>query len=291
MRKSSILRSLIAEDKIIVAPGIYDCVSAKIVENLGFETAVITGYGLEASVLGNPDIGLATKTDVITHARYISRSVEIPVICDSDTGYGNVLNVWETVREFEQAGVAGIHIEDQALPKKCGGMLGRTLISVEEMQGKIEAATDARNDKDFIIIARSDARSVFGVDEAIRRYNAYFDAGADMALVAERYEIEELEKVATSIRGPLCFAAGVPGWDETILAAEEYRNIGVKLVAFPLSGLFGAARALFNIYGGLKANGGIFESVDGSKMVGFDEFNELIGLPYWTGIEKKYLKS
>lgn len=291
MRKSSLLRKVIAEDKTILAPGVYDCVSAKIVEKLGFEVASITGYGLEASVLGNPDIGLATKTDVIAHARYIARSVDIPVICDSNTGYGNVLNVWEMVREFEHTGIAGIHIEDQALPKKCGGMPGRKLISIEEMQGKIEAAIDARSDKDFVIIARSDARATFGVVEAIKRLNAYFDAGADMALIAERYEIEELEKVAQSIKGPLLIAGGIPAWDESLLTVEEYQKMGIKMVVFPLSALYAATLAIFDIYEGLKRNGAISKSIAESKMVGFDVFNELIGLPYWAGIEKKYLKS
>jgi 2-methylisocitrate lyase-like PEP mutase family enzyme len=285
MGKGLLLRKLIAGDKTIIAPGIYDCVSAKVVEKLGFEVAAITGYGLEAAVLGNPDIGLATKTDVTTHARYIARSVEIPVICDSDTGYGNVLNVWEAVKEFEHTGIAGIHIEDQALPKKCGGMPGRKLISIEEMQGKIEAATAARSDKDFVIIARTDARAGFGVDEAIKRFNAYFDAGADMALVAEPYEIEELKKVARSIKGPLCIVGGNPGWDETLLPVEEYQNMGIKMIAFPLSGLYAATRAIMDIYEGLRRDGGISKSVTESRMVGFDEFNELIGLSYWTQIE------
>jgi 2,3-dimethylmalate lyase len=290
MNKRSRLRELIRGEELIVAPGVYDCVSAKIVEKLGFEVAFISGYGLEASVLGNPDIGLATKTDVTTHARYITRSVDIPVICDSDTGYGNALNVWEAVREFEQAGIAGVEIEDQIVPKKCGYMPDRRLVSIEEMKGKIAAALDARKDKDFLIVGRSDARGIIGVDEAIKRCNAYLDAGADMIVLAEHYEIEELRKAAKEIHGPLGVAGAIPGRSETLLTLDEYRDMGVKMVIFGLAALFAAAKGVMNVYEGLKKKGRISQSTTDSGMVGFEEFNELIGLPFWSEIEKKFLR-
>jgi len=285
------LKKLIAEEKTVFVPGVYDCVSARIVENLGFKAASITGYGLEASVLGNPDIGLATKTDVITYARYICRSVEIPVICDADTGYGNVLNVWEMVKEFEQVGISGIHMEDQELPKKCGGMSGRRLVPIEIMRGKIEAAVDARTDKDFLIIARSDARGVFGVDEAIKRFNAYIDAGADIVFAGEHYEVEELKQVVNSVKGYLCICGGIPGWEDSQLTLKDYQEIGIKMVLFPLVALYTATRAIFDIYNLLKTNNGISGAIIDSKMLGYDEFNELIGLSYWRNIENRYLKS
>jgi 2-methylisocitrate lyase-like PEP mutase family enzyme len=291
MKKSRVLRQLLAGDKVIIAPGVYDCVSARIVQQLGFETAFISGYSVEASVLGNPDIGLATKTDVVSHARYIARSVDIPIICDADTGYGNALNVWETTREFEDAGIAGIEIEDQIVPKKCGYMPGRELISMEEMIGKIEAAKDARRDEDFMIIARSDARGVAGVDEAIKRYNAYFDAGADMGVIAEGYSIEDLKTAMRAIRGSMGIAGGIPGRAETFLTLEEYRGLGVGMVIFGLSALYTATRAILEVYEGLKRDRGISQSTVSSKMVQFDEFNELIGLPRWREIEKKYSRS
>lgn len=285
------LRELIQQGRTVVAPGVYDCVSAKIVEKLGFEVAFVSGYGLEASVLGNPDIGLASKTDVITHARYIARSVEIPVICDADNGFGNVLNVWDAVRGFEEAGVAGVEIEDQTLPKKCGYLPYRKVISMEEMQNKIEAARDARRDESFLIIGRSDARGVAGVDEAIRRYNAYFEAGADMVVIAEPYEIDEMKKAAGAIQGPLGVAGGIPGRSETLLALEEYEKMGITMVIFGLAALYAAARAILDIYADLKKNGSIPTQIRKSKMVGFEEFNELIGLQQWIEIQKKYLRT
>jgi 2-methylisocitrate lyase-like PEP mutase family enzyme len=291
MKKSLALRQLIAGDKVIIAPGVYDCVSAKIVQKLGFETGFISGYSVEASVLGNPDIGLATKTDVVSHAKYIARSVDIPIICDADTGYGNAMNVWETTSEFEDAGIAGIEIEDQVVPKKCGYMPDRESISMEEMIGKIEAAKDARRDEDFMIIARSDARGVAGVDEAIKRYNAYFDAGADMGVIAEAYSIEDLKAAMKAIKGPWGIAGGIPGRAETFLTLEEYRSMGVKMVIFGLSALYTATRAILEVYDGLKKNRGISQPVVSSKMVQFDEFNELIGLPRWREIERKYSRS
>lgn len=285
------LRQLLENDETIVVPGVYDCVSAKIAEKLGFEAAFISGYSLEASVLGNPDIGLATKTDVVTHARYISRSVEIPIMCDSDTGYGNALNVWDTVREFEKTDIAGIEIEDQIVPKRCGYMPSRKLISIEEMKGKIEAALDARTDNDFMIIARTDARGVVGVDEAIKRCNTYLDAGAEMIIVAESYEIDELKKVVKSIKGPVGVAGGIPGRSETVQTLNEYRDMGVNMVIYGLTALYAAARAIIDIYAGLKKDGRISETTVDSKMLAFGEFNELIGLPQWLEIEKKFLRS
>lgn len=291
MKKTSILRKMLDKNKIIVAPGVYDCISAKIAQKLDFSVISITGHGLEASALGNPDIGLATKTDVVCHARFIARSVEIPVICDADTGYGNVLNVWEMVREFEHAGISGIHIEDQTFPKRCGGMSGRKLISSEEMQGKIEAAINARTDKAFVVIARSDARGIEGVDEAINRFNAYFDAGADMAFAGEHYEKEELEKVAKSIKGPLCICGGIPGWNESLLPLDEYERMGIQMILFPLCALYSSTKAIFDVYRKLKSDKGILPSTVASQMVGFDEFVELMNMQYWTEIEAKYMHS
>ena len=290
MKKQQELRKLISREEVTIVPGVYDCVSAKIVEKLGFEVAFISGYSLEASVLGNPDIGLATKTDVVTHARYIARSVEIPIICDADTGYGNAINVWETVRELENTGLAGIELEDQVVPKKCGYMRDRKVVSIEEMVGKIEAAKNARRDEDFLIIARSDACGAEGVDEAIKRYDAYFEAGADMGVIAESYTIEDLKKAAKAIRGPLGVAGGIPGRPETLLSPEEYSEMGIKMVIFGLSALYAASRAVMEVYGSLKQTGRMSSSVMRSKLLGFDEFNDLIGLPCWLEIQKKYLR-
>jgi 2-methylisocitrate lyase-like PEP mutase family enzyme len=282
------LKSLISNRETILIPGVYDCISAKVSEMLGFSAIAISGYGLEASVLGNPDIGLATKSDVVVHARYIARAVDIPVICDADTGYGSAINVWEMVKEFEAAGISGIHIEDQAMPKKCGAMQGRSLVSTEEMKNKIQAAIEARADSNFAIIARSDAKSDYGIDHVIRRYNEYLDAGADLVLIGEHYELEELKIAAQSVKGPLCMCGGVPGWEESLLTVEEYQQIGIKMLLYPFSTLYAGTRALFSILGTLKRKGGIEQSDVDGQMLRVEEFNDLIGLPDWLQIEKKY---
>jgi 2,3-dimethylmalate lyase len=284
------LRRMLADDKVYVVPGVYDCVSSRIVEELGFEVAFISGYCLVASVLGYPDIGLASKTDVVTHARNIARSVRIPVICDADTGYGNALNVWEAVREFESTGIAGIEIEDQLAPKKCGYLTGRSLVSKGEMQGKIEAAVAGRGDPNFLIVGRTDARGVLGLTEAIERSNAYLEAGADMIVLAEHYEVGELRKAVSSIRGAVGVAGAIPGRAETLLSLAEYRDMGVKMIIFGLSALYAAARGVMDVYGVLRKEGHLSEDLIRTKMLEFEQFNELMMLSRWDAIERKYLK-
>lgn len=290
MQNRRMLRNLLEDDHIIHVPGVYDGVSAKIVQDLGFKSAFISGYSLEASVLGNPDIGLATMTEVSHHARYIARSVEIPVLCDADTGYGNALNVWQTVKEFEQFGLAGIEIEDQGFPKKCGYLANRQVIPKGEMVGKIAAAVDAREDPDFLIIARSDARGPHGVDEAIRRYEAYFEAGADMAVIAEYYEVSELEKAIKGIQGPLGVAGAIPGREATFLSPAQLESLGVKMIIYGLSALFVAARAMRNLYSILRKKGCLSKSIVEEQSMSFEDFNKLIGLGNWEEIEKTFLK-
>jgi 2,3-dimethylmalate lyase len=183
MKRTTELRRLLKEKRIIVAPGVYDCLSAKLAEKAGFEMVMITGAGIVASVFGYPDMGLITMTEVLNQTRNIVRSVKIPVFADCDTGYGNPLNVFRTIQEFEDAGVAGLFIEDQPVPKRCGHFEGKQVIPMEEMIKKIEAALDARRDPDLVIMARTDARAVYGLDHAIERARAYVEAGADMIFI------------------------------------------------------------------------------------------------------------
>ncbi|HET6873168.1 MAG TPA: isocitrate lyase/PEP mutase family protein, partial [Acidimicrobiales bacterium] len=199
------LRRLLAGDGPVVAPGAYDALSARLIEDAGFPAVYMTGFGTAASLLGRPDIGLVSSSEMIDHARRIAGCVAVPVIADADTGYGNPINVLRTVREYERAGVAGIHLEDQVMPKRCGHLTGKVLVPVEEMTAKIRAAVAARSDPDFVLIARTDARAVEGLDAAIRRASSYLEAGADVLFVEAPESEDEVETIARTFAG-----AGVP---------------------------------------------------------------------------------
>src|SRR5215470_4775365 len=201
MTQASRLRTLLRRDGMVVAPGAYDCITARLIEQAGFPAVYMTGAGTAAS-LGYPDFGLVTMSEMVANARRIAAAVDVPVVADADTGYGNELNVFRTVREFERSGVSGIHIEDQEFRKKCGHLEGKEIISREDYLAKIRAAVAARSDPDFTIIARTDARAVTGFDEAIARANAALTAGADMAFVEAVQTPEELALVPKRVAGP-----------------------------------------------------------------------------------------
>ena len=220
MKPTTRLRQLLAVPGTLQIPGAYDGASARVVHALGHGAVYLTGFGMEASILGMPDIGLASQAEIVTHAGNIANAVPIPVISDADTGYGGMTNIHRTVRDFERAGIAGIHIEDQALPKRCGGMAGRRVVPEEEMVARLNAATAARQDPDFVIIARTDAKAEHGVDDVIGRLNAYFEAGADMAMIAEPFEVDELRRVCAEINGPLAMVGGVAEWPESMLSRD-----------------------------------------------------------------------
>jgi len=253
MRATTKFRELMEREKCLGMPGVYDCFSARIVEKMGFASLYVTGYGIEATKLGRPDLGLSGMSEVTDHAGNICDSVDVPVICDSDVGWGGVLNVMRTVRAFEKAGVAGIHIEDQGMPKKCGGLDGRKNITLDEMVGKIKAAKEAITDPDFVFIARSDAK-VYGIDEIKRRLEAYLDAGADLVMVGERYTVDELRDLANTFRGKLMVCGGFHNCEEMNLSLDEYAEMGVKVVAYALVGLGAAAKAIKEAYQPLLTN-------------------------------------
>jgi methylisocitrate lyase len=282
------IRALLKEREILVIPGVYDALSARIAGNQGFEVLAITGYGVEASAIGKPDLGLATMDTVVRQAKYIVESTDASVICDIDTGYGGVVNVWQTIKEMQRVGVAAVHIEDQSIPKKCGGMPGREVIPIDHMVGKIQAAIDARADGDMFIIARTDAREKHGIDETIDRLNAYLDAGADMGLIAERCEPRELEKAAEKVKGPLCVLGGIPGWPESLLPLSTYGEWGVKAVIFPLLALYAAARAIREANALLSEANLVSPDAAKSKLVDFDEFNEIMGLSFWSSLAERF---
>src|ERR671916_638414 len=201
------LRELLAGPLPVVAPGAYDALSARLVEQAGFDVVYMTGFGTTASLIGRPDVGLLGGAEMVDNARRIVAAVDVPVIADADTGYGNAINVVRTVRSYEQAGVAGIQLEDQVMPKKCGHMSGKLLIGADEMVGKVRAAAEARRDPDLLIVARTDAVAVTGTDDAIARARAFADAGADVLFVEAPTSEADIERVATELRGaaPLVF--------------------------------------------------------------------------------------
>jgi len=252
--KARRLRELLAGPGPVVAPGVYDCISARVVDRAGFPAAFISGAAVTASILGYPDVGLQTMPEILNQARNIARSLEIPVIADVDTGYGNALNVMRTVREFEAAGVAGIFIEDRTFPKRCGHFEGKQVIPAEEMVVKIRAACEARRDKDFVIIARTDARALYGLDRAIERGIMYAEAGADVIFIEALLSVEEMAKVARSIAKPV--QANLNEGSKTpMVPVRKLHEMGFKLITY--SGLLqrAAIRSMMNALEVLKREG------------------------------------
>lgn len=284
--KAKKLRELLNQPGIIRAPGAYDAWSAKLVEMAGFPAVYMTGYGVSASVLGKPDIGLLTMTEMVTQAKNMAAAVEIPLIADGDNGYGGVLNVVRTVQEYERAGIAAIQLEDQVFPKRCGHMEGKQLIPKEEMVAKVRAAVYARQSNDFVIIARTDARAVNGFEDAIERAQAYADAGADVIFFEAPQSVEEMKNVAKLIKKPL-FANMVEKGKTPFLTASELEEIGYKIVIYPVSTLYAATKAVAGVLETLKNDGTTQNYLN--RMVEFPEFNEMIGVEKHRDLEKTFL--
>jgi 2-methylisocitrate lyase-like PEP mutase family enzyme len=255
MRATTRLRQLLTSTPLVV-PGCYDAMSAKVLEHAGFPAVYMTGYGTSLALLGLPDAGLATMSEMHLNARYIANAVGVPVIADADNGYGNAINVMRTVREYIQTGVAGIHIEDQAIPKRCGHVAGRRVIPLEEAVGKYRAAAAVRRDldPDFVVIARTDARGAHGgsLDEAIRRANAYLEAGADLAFVEGPTSLEELGRVCREVRGPIFYnQTGV----SPRLTPAQMKELGIAVTILPGAMLRVALQALWDFAAALRDEG------------------------------------
>ena len=285
MKKTTQLRRLINRKGIIVMPGVYDCLSAKVAEKSGFELVGITGAGIAASVLGYPDVGIISMAEVLNQTRNIVKAVQIPVFADCDTGYGNPLNVYRTIQEFEDAGVAGLFIEDQVFPKRCGHFEKKQIISKEEMVKKIEAALDARKDPDLVIMARTDARAVSGLDEAISRAKAYVQAGVDMIFIEAPQSVEELEKIPRSVDIPLMCNL-VEGGKTPLVSVGELERMGFKFASFSGSAQKMALRAMQELFTTLKKTGRLDDVLE--KIAPLSERSELLGLPKYYEMEKKY---
>lgn len=268
-------RKLLSEDNIIVAPGAFDAWSAKLVEYTGFECVYMTGYGVSASVLGKPDIGYITQTEMVNQLRNIVSAVNIPVIADADNGFGGLLNVIRTVELYEQAGVAAIQLEDQVTPKRCGHMEGKEIISEPEMVSRIKSAIHARKDPNLVIIARTDARAVNGFEDAIHRAKSYEQAGADVIFVEAPQTIEEMKSICLNIKSPN-LANMVEMGKTPILTGEELKKLGYKIVIYPASTLFASTKAILDLLNHIKSNDTTNDVI--KNMVSFDEFNKMIKL-------------
>ncbi len=285
--KTKILRELISSPGIHIGPGAYDCLGAKIVEKLGFELVFTSGFGISGSTLGLPDYGYLTASEMLYTVGRIARSVSIPLIADIDTGYGNPLNVMRTASDIVPLGVAGIILEDQQWPKKCGHYDGKRLISKAEHVEKIHAAVEARGDSGLVIIGRTDALAPLGLDEAIERGNAYYEAGADVIFVEAPQSIKELKAIAESLHDVPLFANMVEGGKTPFLPAPELEKMGYKLVAYPLSGLFAATAAITKCLAHLKEHG--TSAGAPLDMLDFNKYEELIDLAHFKKIEMKYV--
>jgi carboxyvinyl-carboxyphosphonate phosphorylmutase len=280
------LRELLARGELVVAPGAYDSLSARLIEAAGFPAVYMTGFGTAASLLGRPDIGLVSATEMVDHARRIAAGVSVPVIADADTGYGNPINVIRTVRDYERAGVAGIHLEDQMMPKRCGHMSGKVLVPVGEMVAKVRAAVSARTDPDFVLIARTDARAVEGMDAALDRAGRYLEAGADVLFVEAPEDEEEVGVIARAFAGvPLLFNWAEGGRTPPV-TADRLRQLGFRIVIFPIGALLSAAVAVRSYLATLRRDG-TPEAVL-PQLPTISEFADLLGMAEVRDLETRF---
>ena len=283
----SIKKLLKNKSKPLVIPGVYDALGAKIVEKVGFEAMFQTGYGTSATLFGMPDYGFIGSTETVDNARRICRATSIPVIVDVDTGYGNALTVDKLVRELEVAGASGIFLEDQKWPKRCGHMQGKEVIPKDEYAEKLQAAIDARSNKDFIIVARTDARAIEGLDNAIERGLYYKKIGADVIFIEAPKNIQEMSKIGNAIDAPLV-ANMIEGGVTPISSVSKLHKMGFKIILYPLSVLFSSTYSSLQILRELKRSGSTVKLK--KNMVNFDQFNEIVELSKYKKLEKQYKK-
>ncbi len=279
------VHQLLEKERTLIFPGVYDALGAKLVERAGFPLTFISGYSVAATQLGLPDFGYLTQTEMVATAKRVCGSVKIPIIIDADTGYGNALNVIRTVNELIDAGAAGFFLEDQVWPKRCGHMKGKRVIPVEEQVQKIRAAVDARRGRDFFIVARTDARQVNGLEDAIRRCKRYKEAGADALFVEAPRSKEELTTIARDLPPPLV-ANMLEGGVTPLLTKDELDKVGFQLIVCPLTALYGAAKAMQDLFGLLKTAGTTRTALD--RLLPFQQFHEIIDLDAYYKLDEQY---
>jgi methylisocitrate lyase len=279
---------MLKSSKPLVIPGVFDAIGAKIAQKAGFDAMFQTGYGTSATLFGMPDYGFIGSTETVENARRICRAVSVPVIVDADTGYGNALSVWKLVKELEAAGASGMFLEDQRWPKRCGHMQGKEVVPKEEYAEKLQSAIDARKSKDFVIVARTDARATEGLDKAIERGLYYKKIGADVIFVEAPKSIQEMKKIGKKINAPLV-ANMIEGGATPIVSASTLNKMGFKIILYPLSVLFANTFASLQILKELKKAGTTSKLT--KKLVSFDQFNDIVELPKFRKLERKYSTS
>jgi 2-methylisocitrate lyase-like PEP mutase family enzyme len=285
MAKAQLVRRSLAEHGQLIMPGVYDALSAKIAARAGFEVIFITGYSLSATLLGEPDFGLLTQTEVVSAAQRICSVVDKPVIVDADTGYGNAINVIRTVEDLIRAGAGGMFLEDQVWPKRCGHMKGKQVIPLDEQLNKLTAALEARGDNDFFIVARTDSRQALGLKEAITRGIAFKQTGADAVFIEAPETKEEMKEISKHVPGPLV-ANMIERGVTPLMGPRELRDLGFDLVVWPLAPLYAVAKSLTDVYTTLRRNGSTLEMLD--HLMPFNEFNGIVGLDEKYALDAKY---
>jgi 2-methylisocitrate lyase-like PEP mutase family enzyme len=285
MRLTSKLKSKLTERKAITFPGAANAMFARVIEDLGFEACYVTGAGIANMHLGAPDIGLTTLTEIANATAAISDAIALPLLVDADTGFGNPVNMHRTVKVLERAGAAGIQIEDQVFPKKCGHFNGKDVIPLPEMIAKIKAAVDARHDQDFQIIARTDARAIVGLDQAIERAQAFIDAGADVTFVEAPLSFEEMARIARELKAPqianIVYGGKTPDPGRAALA-----EMGFAGILYANASLQAALRAAYDVLGSLKEHGSLEHVAD--KLASFEERQRVVNKPLWDAMEARY---
>ncbi|MDP6953415.1 MAG: isocitrate lyase/PEP mutase family protein [Alphaproteobacteria bacterium] len=283
--KRRALRARFDSGGLVIAPGVFDGISARVADGEGFDALYMTGYGVSASYLGMADAGFATLTEMVDRVRHLVDVTKTPLIADADTGYGGALNVRHTVRHYEAAGAAGLQLEDQEFPKKCGHTLGRKVIPLEDMVTKIKVAVDSREDDNTLIVARTDARTTHGLDEALRRAEAFQAAGADVLFVESPESEDEMARICARFDAP-CLANMVEGGRTPMLPAPRLAELGYRIAIYPATGFLAVGAALGSVYATLKATGGS-AGVE-APMTPFADFNTLVGFEDVWAFDEKY---
>ena len=286
LKRTTRFRQLIAAPEIAVMPGVHDALSARIAEQAGFRVITCGGYSATATLLGQPDTSQLSMTEMADHYARLCDAVSIPVFGDGDTGFGNVTNVARTVRAYERAGLAGMFIEDQVFPKRCGHMAGKAVVPPEDMVAKLKAALDIREDADFVIMARTDALAVNGIDDALERMARYAEAGVDMLFVEAPESVEQMRRICAELDGP-CLANNVEAGATPVLPAAELQEIGYAVMTHPVAATYTVAKAVRELMEALKRDGTTDAVRD--RMVDFAEFNEMVGLDDLRRREQDYL--
>jgi 2-methylisocitrate lyase-like PEP mutase family enzyme len=288
MTNPQLIRRALVQHGQLIMPGVYDALSAKIAARAGFEVIFITGYSVSATLLGEPDFGLLTQTEVVGAARRICSVVDTPVIVDADTGYGNAINVIRTVQDLIRAGAAGMFLEDQVWPKRCGHMKGKQVIALDEQLKKLTAAVEAKGDSDFFIVARTDSRQALGLNEAITRGIAFKQAGADAVFIEAPESKDEMKEISKQVPGPLV-ANMLERGVTPLMGPTELKDLGFDLIVWPLAPLYAVAKSLTDVYSTLRRNGSTLEILD--RLMPFNEFNGIVGLEEKYALDAKYGKS